>query len=99
MTPRAIRNLAECLSLYAGNGYLSRDDAKRWASDLIGHAKGIEREGAAAVEARKDTEMLDWLQAQLVDTIYLNDGRIIDVAGRYTLRHAIHTAREKGGKK
>ena len=28
-----------------------------------------------------DEELLDWLQDQVVDTIYLDDGRIIDVRG------------------
>lgn len=38
-----------------------------------------------------DRELLDWLQGQQVDVIYLDDGRIIDVGGRYTgnLRKAI----------
>lgn len=28
-----------------------------------------------------DKEILDWLQEQIVDVIYLDDGRIIDVRG------------------
>jgi len=28
-----------------------------------------------------DAELLDWLQEQIVDVIYLDDGRIIDVRG------------------
>lgn len=38
-----------------------------------------------------DTELLDWMQEQIVDTIYLDDGRIIDVHGG-DLRAAITTA-------
>lgn len=39
-----------------------------------------------------DRARLDWLQEQIVDTIYLDDGRIIDVAGN-SLRDAIDRAR------
>lgn len=28
-----------------------------------------------------DTERIDWLTAQLVDVIYMDDGRIIDIGG------------------
>jgi hypothetical protein len=40
---------------------------------------------------REDSELLDWLTEQLVDTIYLDDGRIIDVGtGRIGLKnHAV----------
>jgi ubiquinone/menaquinone biosynthesis C-methylase UbiE len=41
-----------------------------------------------------DTELLDWLQEQIVDTIYLDDGRIIDVCGG-NLRVAIAVAKAK----
>ena len=37
---------------------------------------------------RSDREILDWLQEQIVDTIYLDDGQIIDVRGG-DLRKAI----------
>lgn len=37
---------------------------------------------------RTDRELLDWLQEQVVDTIYLDDGRIIDVRGG-SVREAI----------
>jgi len=32
-------------------------------------------------ELPSDKELLDWLEEQVVDVIYLDDGRIIDVAG------------------
>lgn len=31
--------------------------------------------------AEQDSARLDWLQAQITDVIYLDDGRFIDVAG------------------
>lgn len=38
-----------------------------------------------------DTERLNWLQEKTVDTIYLDDGRIIDVRGN-DVRAAIDRA-------
>lgn len=45
-----------------------------------------------------DKESMDWLQDQIVDVIYLDDGRVIDVGGRFSgdVRKAIEsTARGK----
>jgi len=46
-----------------------------------------------------DKRRLDWLQEQLVDTVYLDDGRIIDVGGSQhanNLRAAIDAAMRPG---
>ena len=65
---------------------------------------GADRLKLAAAEARvkeleaargEDTKLLDYLQEEIVDTIYLDDGRIIDVRGD-CLRSAIREAM-KGG--
>lgn len=49
-----------------------------------------------AVEAmRKDADRLSWLTEREVDTIYFDDGRIIDIAGRVELRDAIDAAMSK----
>jgi hypothetical protein len=45
-------------------------------------------------EREKDSERLDWLNEQVIDVIYLDDGRIIDVRGD-SIRIAIDAAREK----
>jgi len=45
-----------------------------------------------AAEALSDTQLLDWLEEQVVDTIYLDDGRVIDVGGnsvRAVLRRVV----------
>lgn len=58
-------------------------------------------------QVAQDSARLDWLTEQLVDTIYLDDGRIIDVGtGRigqtdvrvspHALRSAIDAARARG---
>jgi hypothetical protein len=39
-----------------------------------------------------DKARIDWLAEQPVDTLYLDDGRIIDIAGRVDLRDAIDAA-------
>ncbi|WP_455928823.1 hypothetical protein [Pseudomonas fluorescens] len=39
-----------------------------------------------------DKVRIDWLAEQPVDTLYLDDGRIIDIAGRVDLRDAIDAA-------
>ena len=42
----------------------------------------------------KDAERLDWLTEQMADTIYLDDGRIIDIGGcskPHDVRFAIDT--------
>lgn len=41
-----------------------------------------------------DKARIDWLAEQPVDTLYLDDGRIIDIAGRIDLRDAIDAAIE-----
>lgn len=41
--------------------------------------------------ARTDRRRLDWLQSRIVDTIYLDDGKIIDVRGN-CVRDAIDEA-------
>jgi hypothetical protein len=41
-----------------------------------------------------DTELLDWLQEQGVDVIYLDDGRIVDVRGG-NVREAIESESER----
>ncbi|MFL1495616.1 hypothetical protein [Pseudomonas antarctica] len=40
----------------------------------------------------RDKARIDWLAEQPVDTLYLDDGRIIDIAGRIDLRDAIDAA-------
>ncbi len=44
-------------------------------------------------ELRADRERMDWLQEAIVDTIYLDDFRVIDVRGN-NLRAAIDAARK-----
>jgi hypothetical protein len=46
------------------------------------------------VDKHDDSRRLDWLQEQLVDTIYLDDGRIVDVRGG-DLRKAIDEAQSQ----
>lgn len=43
-------------------------------------------------EVERDKVRIDWLAEQPVDTLYLDDGRIIDIAGRVDLRDAIDAA-------
>ncbi|GAB5336318.1 hypothetical protein [Pseudomonas fluorescens] len=43
-------------------------------------------------ELERDKVRIDWLAEQPVDTLYLDDGRIIDIAGRIDLRDAIDAA-------
>lgn len=38
-----------------------------------------------------DKERIDWLQARITDTIYLDDGKIVDVRGN-SVRDAIDEA-------
>lgn len=42
----------------------------------------------------KDQARLDWLQGRIVDTIYLDDGKIVDVRGN-DLRKAIDEATQR----
>lgn len=44
-----------------------------------------------------DKAILDWLEEQIVDTIYLDDGRLIDVRGN-SVRKAIETAMQAKAK-
>ncbi len=59
--------------------------------DLIGQIESLtsamEMEGVASRERAR----LDWLQGRIVDTIYLDDGKIVDVRGE-DLRKAIDAA-------
>jgi hypothetical protein len=45
-------------------------------------------EAERAAELEQDRDILDWLNGQAVDVIYLDDGRIIDVRGE-DLRAAV----------
>lgn len=53
-----------------------------------------DRDREAVVHAINDQRFLSWLQSRIVDTIYLDDGTIIDVAGG-DLRGAIALAMSK----
>lgn len=48
----------------------------------------------ATVRLQADADRLDWLQDRIVDTIYLDDGTIIDVRGD-DIRSALDTARSR----
>lgn len=48
------------------------------------------------VAARRDSKRLDWLQEHLVDTIYLDDGKIIDVRGGDVRRSIDNAMRAHG---
>lgn len=48
---------------------------------------------AALVQAINDQVRIDWLQERIVDTIYLDDGKIIDVRGN-NVRTALDAARQ-----
>ncbi|OWQ42529.1 hypothetical protein CDH05_06870 [Pseudomonas lactis] len=58
--------------------------------------KELQRRLTAADERadvlERDKARIDWLADQPVDTLYLDDGRIIDIAGRVDLRDAIDAA-------
>lgn len=59
-----------------------------WSEDLL-------KELAQQIgELRRDKALLDKLQRLEPDTIYLDDGRIIDIAGRRTVREAIDSMQE-----
>jgi hypothetical protein len=49
-------------------------------------------ESGVRLPAHTDSVLLDWLQEQVVDTIYFDDGRIIDVQG-HSVRVALDIAR------
>ncbi len=96
-TPTALREHASHLGLvteesrsHGGHG---------WTYDaevllLLNAAREIEDLRTAVTrELRADKERLDWLQAEVTDTIYLDDGRIIDVRG-LSVRAAIDDARK-----
>jgi hypothetical protein len=55
---------------------------------------GLQQQLAAA---KRDGELLDYLNEQVVDTIYLDDGTLIDVQGE-DVRRKIDAARQKEGK-
>lgn len=50
MSPRKLRLLAYCLNPDEGD-FITKEDRKSWASDLVGFAKSIEREAAQAHSA------------------------------------------------
>ena len=54
------------------------------------HGAGLLKELA---ELREDRERLNWMQSEITDTIYLDDGRIVDVAGG-NVRAKIDAARK-----
>ena len=58
---------------------------------LCGYLRQVDAQLAAA---KRDSERLEWLQEQIVDTIYLDDGRIVDVRGN-SVRGAIDAAMAK----
>ncbi len=78
-----------------------RDPAVLHASLLRGLPAKLSRDeilhiaGDGAAEACKDANRLTWLQEQVVDTIYLDDGRIVDVRGG-DVRATIDEAMMKG---
>lgn len=45
----------------------------------------------AGVKRMDDKARIDWLQGRIVDTIYLDDGKIVDVRGN-SVRNAIDKA-------
>jgi hypothetical protein len=61
--------------------------------ELCGRIK-LQRAAVAIVETylEMDAPLLDWLNEQIVDVIYLDDGRIIDVKGN-DVRAAIAAAK------
>lgn len=90
---------------------ISQEDHAAIRSALAGLSTSLHMVRAALAQVpeqvAQDSELLDWLTEQLVDTIYLDDGRIIDVGtGRigqtnvrispHDLRAAIRAARTSG---
>jgi hypothetical protein len=66
---------------------------KGLAGSILRDADAVESRLAANVaDSARDAERLNWLQEELVDTIYLDDGRVIDISGRRTVREAIDAA-------
>lgn len=64
---------------------------ERWIGQTREATERAEKAERELAEARKDTRRMDELQEQTVDTIYLDDGRIIDVRGG-NVRAAIDAA-------
>lgn len=44
-----------------------------------------------------DTQLLDWLEEQIVDVIILDDGRMIDVRGNSVRRAVADTIKKREG--
>ena len=62
-------------------------------------ARAVRERDEARAEAtrwRDDAALLDYLQEEVVDTIYLDDGKIIDVRGG-SVRKAIQADRQARG--
>lgn len=80
---------------------IERDEQRGHTSGLenarreIEWSARLERSAVKAKSPQPDTERLDWLQEELVDTIYMDDGRLIDVGGQHqgSLRKAIDARR------
>lgn len=74
---------------------LHHGDLTSWESECFARGALAMRSEAAAlaeqVQGQRDTERINLLEAETVDTIYLDDGRIIDVGGKHAgdLRKAI----------
>lgn len=69
-------------------------DYKQFAEDLaqeLSCVRGELEEATAGTFGARDKARLDWLQGRIVDTIYLDDGKIVDVRG-LDLRKAIDAA-------
>lgn len=87
----AIRALPLPEDTYLGGDEAYGDVVRGYTAD---QARALLSEAAALaeqVQGQRDTERMSLLQAETVDTIYLDDGRIIDVGGKHAgnLRDAI----------
>lgn len=62
---------------------------KKWESMLLAPP-------TASPSVASDSELMDYLETRLVDTIYFDDQTILDVGGKTTLREAIAREKSKG---
>lgn len=72
-----------------------KDAALRMAADRLEQMQDDRKQALELRDAlRKDSEMLDWLEGKTVDTVYFDDGEILDVGGKHAthLRIAIRAA-------
>ena len=76
----------------AGNSKRMRGEFKESRDILEQRLADAERRNA---ELERDKARIDWLIEQPIDTFYLDDGRIIDIAGRVDVRDAIDEAMAK----